>query len=191
MFSRSKPRLEHLQAMPTMQYECTGCRSCSQSMPVKHALLRACCDLQVQAKRFLARTFRSTQLYFRVKISRHDPTSRLVQYRLGEFQLGVIVLDFPSTLPRGIAGSKPMLLWVPVHVLIMHGSMMSGDESRVHQGKPLSRLPTNTSPCVWVRLGLPDAIATGAPIGQPLFPAVKDRHTATFPKPPLRYADLM
>ena len=150
--------------------------------------------VQIQGKRFSATYTEDhglTQMYVRVQIGRHDPNSRLVQYLLGEFQLCVIVIWFPSTLPEGIAGQEPILLWVPAHVLQRHGSMMSEEDSKKHQADSLSALPPSPAPEVRVRLGLVKAIQSGAPIAHPLCPPVTSRHEATVPRPELQDADLL
>lgn len=147
--------------------------------------------MQVQAKGFLVSDARLLQLYFRLRLHRHDPSSRQVQYRPLEFQLCVIVLSFPAKLPAGIAGRKPMLLWAPVSVLQEHGYIMSDELFSEHRESSLAQLPTYTDPVVLVRLGLSKPIAAGAPMAHPLCLPVDGNYSATRPMPMVDHAEVM
>ena len=133
----------------------------------------------------------STQLYFRLSLARLDSSCRRVQQLPTDLQLCIIVLTFPATLPDGIAGRKPMLLWVPVSVLQQHGYVMTDDLASQYPKASLAQLPSYTAPTVLVRLGLPGPIAAGGPVAHPFCPPVNANFTGRGPKPLLPHAAIM
>ena len=168
----------------SLQGRCAQCASIAGSSKV-------CCEAQVKARSFPVCLTGSTQLYFRLSLARVDLSCRRVQHLPTDFQLCIIVLTFPATLPAGIAGHKPVLLWVPVKVLQEHGYVMSDGLASQYSTATLAQLPSYTVPTVLVRLELPGPIAAGGPVAHPFCPPVNGNYRDTSPMPLLPHADIM
>ena len=144
----------------------------------------------MKAKSFPVSLTGSTQLYFRLSLASLDSSCQRMQHLPTDFQMCIIVLTFPATLPQGIAGRKPVLLWVPVSVLQQHGYVMSDLASQYPQAS-LAQMRTYTAPTVLVRLGLPGPIAAGGPIAHPFCPLVCANFPGRGPMPLLPHAAVM